>query len=105
MLTGLGELYRLQGRVAEAEPLLRDAVSQVERALPADHWRRGEVESSLGACLWQLGRRDEGRPLLTAGLERLLRTRGQQHPATRRAQSRLDEADEDLAATARPRMR
>jgi eukaryotic-like serine/threonine-protein kinase len=98
MLTALGELYRVQQRLAEAEPLLREAVAQAEHALPAGHWRRGEVLSALGACLWQLGRREEGRALLVAGHETLLRTRGEQHPATRRAQARLSLAHGNAAA-------
>ena len=54
-LIGLGEVLAEQDRAAEAEPLLREALSQAEQSLPASHWRRGEVESALGACLWRSG--------------------------------------------------
>jgi Flp pilus assembly protein TadD len=90
MLVGQGEVLSRRGRDAEAEPLLREALVQAQRSLPAGHWRRGEVESALGACLWRLGRREEARPLLVSGFE-LLRTRqGAAHPATVRAERRLN---------------
>jgi serine/threonine-protein kinase len=91
MLVGLGELLASRGRLTEAEPLLREALAQADRALPAGHWRRGEAESALGACLGRLGRRDEARALLVSGHDLLRRTHGDDHPATRRAQRRVDE--------------
>jgi serine/threonine-protein kinase len=90
VLAGLGDVLVAQGRAAEAEPFLREAVRQADASLPAGHWRRGEADSALGACLWRLGRHDDARRLLVEGHERLRRTRGDAHPATRRALRRLD---------------
>jgi eukaryotic-like serine/threonine-protein kinase len=98
MLAGLGELLTRAGRAGEAEPLLREAMSQADRSLPPGHWRRGEVESVLGSCLWRLGRREEARSLLAAGHDRLRQTRGDAHPATRRARRRLDAAGERVVS-------
>ena len=92
ILIGLGEALAEQDRVAEAEPVLREALRQAERSLPESHWRRGEAESALGACLWRSGRRAPRRPgpCSLKGYERLRRALGDGHPATGRARGRLD---------------
>jgi serine/threonine-protein kinase len=90
ILTELGKGLSDRRRAAEAEPLLREAVSQAERSLPESHWRRGEAESALGASLRQLGGADqEARSLLAAGYAKLRNALGDEHPAARRARSRI----------------
>ncbi len=62
-LTGLGEALMLQGRYAEAEALLREALHIREVATPG-HWRIAEAKSALAECLTHLGRLAEARSLL-----------------------------------------
>lgn len=93
ILMGLGETLARQNRV-EAEPFLREALSQADQSLPRAHWRRGEVEGALGACLLRLGRRDEAQPLLVSSYDGLRQGLGDEHPATRRARQRLSLARE-----------
>jgi serine/threonine-protein kinase len=93
VLAGLGEVLLREDRPAEAEPLLREALAQADQALPPGRWERGEIESVLGACLSRRNQAEEGRRLLTTGYDRLRTSRGEGHPATRRARLRLEVAD------------
>jgi tetratricopeptide (TPR) repeat protein len=56
LLAGLGDVLASQGRLADAAPLLREALSEATQSLPPGHWRLGAIESALGACQWRLGR-------------------------------------------------
>jgi tetratricopeptide (TPR) repeat protein/predicted Ser/Thr protein kinase len=97
MLMGLGEVLADQNRTAEAESHLREALRQAEASLPQNHWRRGDAESALGACLWRLsGDTAEARSLLAAGYTRLRRALGDGHPAAARARARKDATREQL---------
>jgi hypothetical protein len=100
MLVGLAEVMSRQERLAEAEPLLHEALSQAETSLPPDHWRRGEVESAVGAGLSRLGHGDEARPLLASGYDRLRQALGEEHPLTRLARRRLDARERPSRARA-----
>ena len=64
-MTGLGEALVAQGRAAEAEPTLREALAIREASTPG-HWRIAEAQSALAACLAALGRADAARELLDA---------------------------------------
>jgi Tetratricopeptide repeat len=98
ILTGLGEVLTRADRAPEAEPLLREALGLSRGMVPAGHWRHGDIASVVGACLWRVGKRDEARPLLVAGRDLLVANLGPGHPITRRAQRRLDAA-QDARAT------
>jgi eukaryotic-like serine/threonine-protein kinase len=60
----LGRVQLLRKEAADAEPLLRKAVTIRERAYPAGNWRIGEAKGLLGECLTALGRYEEAEALL-----------------------------------------
>jgi serine/threonine-protein kinase len=65
---------------AEAEPLAREAVAILRRAMPTS-WRPADAESVLGGCLVALHRAAEADPLLTASYVRLAQSKddGRKH--------------------------
>jgi tetratricopeptide (TPR) repeat protein len=62
-LNNLAELYRVQGRYAEAEPLYQRAIAILEKALPPDHPHRIGVRENYAHLLDQLGRHTEAAEL------------------------------------------
>jgi eukaryotic-like serine/threonine-protein kinase len=74
---------------AGAEPIAREALAIRRSSLGASHWLVAESESTLGASLAALGRRDEARPLLARAHAALLAQRGAQDRRTRQAAARL----------------
>jgi tetratricopeptide (TPR) repeat protein len=62
-MRNLAEVYRLQERYAEAEPLFRKATEGQLRALGADHRRTLEALEGLVATLIELQRFQEARAL------------------------------------------
>jgi tetratricopeptide (TPR) repeat protein len=85
----LGEAYLALGMAARAEVALREASSNLQ-ALPASHWRRGEVMVLLGLALQTVGESpEEARWLQNEGL-RLIRAHvGADAPQARRAAALL----------------
>ncbi|MGH9661961.1 MAG: tetratricopeptide repeat protein, partial [Bryobacteraceae bacterium] len=71
VLASLGGMKLEQGRYAEAEPLLREALDGQRNKSP-DTWRRYYTESLLGACLTGLGKYAEAEQLLVAGYKGVL---------------------------------
>jgi tetratricopeptide (TPR) repeat protein len=71
VLASLGGLKLEQGKYAEAEPLLREALDGQRKNGP-DTWRRYYTESLLGACLTGLGKYAEAEPILLSGHKGLL---------------------------------
>jgi serine/threonine-protein kinase len=71
VLIGLGRLLTARSRPAEAEPLLRRAVTTRKARLGDTDPRTAEAQVRLGACLLALGRNEEARPMLTAAYSRL----------------------------------
>ncbi len=67
LLLARGRLLTNLARAGEAESLIREALAIRRQALPPGHWRTGEAESTLGACLGAQGRRSEAEPLLRSG--------------------------------------
>ncbi len=72
--TRLGEALVSEGKAAEAEPILQQAVGSAYQApFPLPAWQVAEAQSALGACLLALGRRTEAENLIhesQAGLQK-----------------------------------
>jgi serine/threonine-protein kinase len=63
-LASRADLLMERGRAEAAEPLLREALSVRESALPSGHWRIAVVQALLGRCLGETGRYAEAEKLL-----------------------------------------
>jgi len=63
MLNNLAELYRAQGRLAEAEPLYKRALAITEKALGPDHPDTGASLNNLALLYRAQGRLAEAEPL------------------------------------------
>jgi len=61
LLNNLAELYRVQGRYAEAEPLYKRALAISEKALGPDHPNVGIPLSNLALLYQDQGRYAEAR--------------------------------------------
>lgn len=91
---------------AAAEPNLAEAVAMYDRGLPGQRIEKVIPLSTLGYCLFQLGRRQDAEPVLQRALELALRFYGPDHLTTASIQEqraglfstagRLDEAQELL---------
>jgi hypothetical protein len=77
---GLGRVFVAQGRSADAEPLLRDAVSFRAGAFRAGDSRTAEAQAALGCCLAALGKSNEARALLAPSVTILKRQPGRVDP-------------------------
>jgi tetratricopeptide (TPR) repeat protein len=66
----LGWLYVTEGRYAEAEPLLREALNHFEKAA-SDDWERYRVMCALGASIAGQGRYVQAEPLLVDGYQKM----------------------------------
>ena len=85
-LIGLGRHLTAHGASAEAEGLLRRALTSRSARLGEKDPRTAEAQVRLGVCLATLGRPEEARPLLAAGYGRLRdepRFRPEAHEAQR----------------------
>ncbi len=89
-LNGLATVYRRQGNPAAALPLLRRSLDLREAAYAPDHRYVLDSKGDLGACLLDLGRRDEARRLLQESYDGFLATRGPDDSRTQRAKERLE---------------
>jgi len=68
----LGEALLTEGRLSQAEPLLRDAVSGAHSApFPLLPWQVAEAEVTYGVCLARLGRSAESKAALSSGVPAL----------------------------------
>jgi tetratricopeptide (TPR) repeat protein len=118
-LLALGNALIAQGRLDEAVPPLREALTIYEAQVPNRlQWMKGEVESTLGGALAAQGQLAEAEKLLLAGYDSLRAVRSTPPPRLRLAVERLvafyaahgkaDEATswrrrlEELDAVARP---
>lgn len=64
LLGAIGQVYRQQGRFAEAEPLLRECLELRRLHLPPDHELTGRAANNLALPLRGLGRYTEAKELL-----------------------------------------
>jgi eukaryotic-like serine/threonine-protein kinase len=82
-------LLRKQGRLADGERRMAEAVAMMAAVQPADSPRLASLRSEWGELLLQTGRADEGQPLIKDSAALLLRALGPAHRDTRDAQRRL----------------
>jgi len=88
-------MYLTQGRLAEAEPLLREAYEIRLAALPAGHFQTAEAALRLGQTLGRMGRADEARRLLEESHASFLESFGPDDRRTVEAKSALDDHVEE----------
>jgi serine/threonine-protein kinase len=79
----------IQGRYADAEPVLREAVAIRQVKTDQGSLALATARLELGTCLMKLGRPSEAKPLLAASYPVLQKERGEQHDLTRRARGAL----------------
>jgi CHAT domain-containing protein len=96
----LARLYRRWGRLTDAEPLLRQALTTLELRYSASFGIRTETEYELGGLYRDLGRFTDAESVLTAALRGRQDSFGQQHPEYARVASTLGEV---MAASGRGR--
>jgi len=111
LLTSLPRLLKAQGKLDEAEPLLREALRARRETLGDRHPDTLVSINNLGSLLKAQGKLDEAEPLLREALRARRETLGDRHPDTLvsinnlgsllKAQGKLDEA-EPLLREARP---
>lgn len=82
LLVGLAEALMEAGHLADAEPLLHEAVQMRRKVLAESDWRIAQAEGALGHCLLAQQRFEEAEPLLVAGFNRLKGELGGRHEAT-----------------------
>ncbi len=89
LLNMLGELYRLQGRYSEAEPLLKRSLEMREKKFGADDLKIAESLNNLAALYSNLQRYDEAETLLKRSLAILENTLGPDHLSVARSLNNL----------------
>ncbi|MCA9283693.1 MAG: serine/threonine protein kinase, partial [Phycisphaerales bacterium] len=88
-INGMGALLRAEGRLAAAEPYLREALERRRRVLGDDHSDTLGSINNLGTMLQDQGRFDEAEPFCRAALEARRRIFGDDHPDTLRSLNNL----------------
>ena len=79
-LNNLAELYRAQGKYAEAEPLYKRSLAIREKTLGPEHPDIAKSLSNLAALYYTQGKYAEGEPLLERSLGILEKALGPEHP-------------------------
>ena len=79
-VSNLGELYRNQGRHAEAEPLLQRALAMREKTLGRDHFEVAQSLNNLAMLYQSAGRYAEAEPLYLRSSAIFERTVGRESP-------------------------
>ncbi len=85
-LNNLAEVYRAQGRYAEAEPLSRRALAIDEKALGLEHPDVGQSLNNLAGLYHSQGRYAEAEPFYSRALAIAEKTHGPEHPDVARPQ-------------------
>jgi hypothetical protein len=83
--SSLANVLRLQGKLAEAEKLQREAYSKLKAALGNEHPFALDARENLARCLKDLGKDKEANKCATKLLDRREKALGWSHPATLRA--------------------
>jgi tetratricopeptide (TPR) repeat protein len=89
-MSNLGNVLRAQGKLAEAEPLLREALEVFRRKLGNEHPGTLKSINYLGLLLRAQGEYDEAEALLREALEGRRRQLGDEHPITLTVSRSLD---------------
>jgi len=79
-LNNLAELYRLQGKYAEAEPLNKRSLAIREKALGPAHPDVANSLNNLAGLYHQQGKYNEAEPLYKRSLEIVAKALGPEHP-------------------------
>jgi serine/threonine protein kinase/Tfp pilus assembly protein PilF len=88
-LTGLGWVLLDEGRAAEAEALLREAMEIRKKTLPGGHPETAGTESVLGQSLGAQGRYAEAEPLLLGSYARIVAARTDRSREAHEARARI----------------
>ena len=88
-MNDVAELYRLQGKYAQAEPLAIKTLEISRRVLGDEHTETLANMNGLGVLYRCEGKHAQAEPLLTKSLEARLRLLGDQHPDTLASRSDL----------------
>ena len=78
-----------QGRYAEAQPMLREALHIRKKKEREQGWQTAEAQRALGTCLTALGQYEEAESLLLESYPVLQAERGAQHRLTQQARKAL----------------
>jgi non-specific serine/threonine protein kinase/serine/threonine-protein kinase len=81
-INNLGLLFYVQGKLDEAEPLLREALEGSRRTLGDEHPNTLARISNLATLSIEQGKHDEAEPLIREALEGYRRTLGDEHAET-----------------------
>ncbi len=79
-MTNLANLYRVQGKLAEAEPLYVKALEVSRRTLGAEHPATLRRKTKLAVLYRDQGKPAQAEPLLFQALEAQRRSLGAEHP-------------------------
>lgn len=77
-----GALLRQQGKLPEAEQMLREAFGLARRVLAEEHPERSQIANSLGVLLGALGNDSDAEQMMRETLEVRRRVLGEDHPDT-----------------------
>jgi serine/threonine protein kinase/Tfp pilus assembly protein PilF len=78
----MGALLHVQGKLAEAEPYLREALEKRRRVLGEEHPETLEAIATMGYLLRAQGKVAEAEPYHREALEKRRRVLGEEHPET-----------------------
>ena len=84
-----GQIRIRRRDVANAEPLLREALTIRREVLGDGDWRTASAENALGACLTSLGRLEEAKGLLLGSHSVIENRWGEAHERTQRGVKRI----------------
>ncbi len=84
-MNNLAILLVKQGRLGDAEPLYREALSAQRRTLGEDHPSTLSFTFNFAGILWAQGKRAEALELLRQQLEASRRVLGEAHPNTQQS--------------------
>lgn len=82
ILIRLGDVALARGDVVQAGEFAREALGQMDKCLPPDHWQFAEARNLHARCLSAQGRTQEARPMLAESYAVLVRVFKERIPPT-----------------------